>query len=220
MIFLERQSSTVETRYNEIWYNKISDITNYFLWSQWINLLCFVLLFDYWCNKISDITNKISWSQGSRYTEFPLYMYMDMTRTWHMYVYEWIWSVKPVGAKTYMYTCTKLYMYVVNYAFSRSLWCIDISSRSTSRQFFIFLLNNLTNLLILFIIVQTQRDTHTQLLQNTKQWNSFLLTLNVPEKLQLYGLHVYYVVHICDFGMLRVNRSCHLGSCKCWMYKA
>ena len=31
------------------------------------------------------------------------------------------------------------------------------------------------------------------------------LTLNVPEKLQLYGLHVYYVVHICDFGMLRVN---------------
>ena len=31
------------------------------------------------------------------------------------------------------------------------------------------------------------------------------LTLNVPDKLQLYGLHVYYVVHICDFGMLRVN---------------
>ena len=31
------------------------------------------------------------------------------------------------------------------------------------------------------------------------------LTLNVPEKLQLYGLHVYYVVHICDFGMLRVK---------------
>ena len=31
------------------------------------------------------------------------------------------------------------------------------------------------------------------------------LTFNVPEKLQLYGLHVYYVVHMCDFGMLRVN---------------
>ena len=31
-----------------------------------------------------------------------------------------------------------------------------------------------------------------------------LLTLKVPEKLQLYGLYVYYVVHICDFGMLRV----------------
>ena len=31
------------------------------------------------------------------------------------------------------------------------------------------------------------------------------LTLKVPEKLQLYGLYVYYVVHICDFGMLRVN---------------
>ena len=29
------------------------------------------------------------------------------------------------------------------------------------------------------------------------------LTLKVPEKLQLYGLNVYYVVHICDFGMLR-----------------
>ena len=33
----------------------------------------------------------------------------------------------------------------------------------------------------------------------------FTLTLKVPEKLQLYGLYVYYVVHICDFGMLRVN---------------
>ena len=27
----------------------------------------------------------------------------------------------------------------------------------------------------------------------------------MPEKLPLYGLNVYYVVHICDFGMLRVN---------------
>ena len=34
------------------------------------------------------------------------------------------------------------------------------------------------------------------------------LTLKVPEKLQLYGLYVYYVVHICDFGMLRVNLEC------------
>ena len=34
-----------------------------------------------------------------------------------------------------------------------------------------------------------------------------MLTLKVPEKLQLYGLYVYYVVHICDFGMLRVNVS-------------
>ena len=32
-----------------------------------------------------------------------------------------------------------------------------------------------------------------------------LLTLKVPDKLQLYGLYVYYVVHICDFGMLRVK---------------
>ena len=31
------------------------------------------------------------------------------------------------------------------------------------------------------------------------------LTLRVPEELQLYGLYVYYVVHICDFGMLRVK---------------
>ena len=31
------------------------------------------------------------------------------------------------------------------------------------------------------------------------------LTLKVPEKLQLYGHYVYYLVHICDFGMLRVN---------------
>ena len=33
------------------------------------------------------------------------------------------------------------------------------------------------------------------------------LTLKVPEKLQLYGHYVYYVVHICDFGILRVNRK-------------
>ena len=31
------------------------------------------------------------------------------------------------------------------------------------------------------------------------------LTLKLPEKLQLYGLYVYFVVHICDFGMLRVK---------------
>ena len=34
-----------------------------------------------------------------------------------------------------------------------------------------------------------------------------LLTLKLPDKLQPYGLYVYYVVHICDFGMLRVNTS-------------
>ena len=31
------------------------------------------------------------------------------------------------------------------------------------------------------------------------------LTLKVAENLQLYGHYVYYVVHICDFGMLRVS---------------
>ena len=31
------------------------------------------------------------------------------------------------------------------------------------------------------------------------------LTLKLPAKLQPYGLYVYYVVHICDFGMLRVK---------------
>ena len=36
------------------------------------------------------------------------------------------------------------------------------------------------------------------------------LTLKVPEKLPLYGLYVYYVVHICDFGTLRVNDVKHL----------
>ena len=33
------------------------------------------------------------------------------------------------------------------------------------------------------------------------------LTLNMPEELHFYGLCVYYVVQICDFGMLRVNNS-------------
>ena len=40
--------------------------------------------------------------------------------------------------------------------------------------------------------------------ENQKGINT-VLTLKVPEKLQLYGLYVYYVVHICDFGMLRVK---------------
>ena len=31
------------------------------------------------------------------------------------------------------------------------------------------------------------------------------LTLKLPDKLQPYGLYVYYVVHICDVGMLRVK---------------
>ena len=35
-----------------------------------------------------------------------------------------------------------------------------------------------------------------------------VVTLKLPEKLQLYGLYVYYLVHICDFGMLRVNMKC------------
>ena len=35
--------------------------------------------------------------------------------------------------------------------------------------------------------------------------NAWTLTLKVPENLQLYGLYVYYVVHICGFGMLRVT---------------
>ena len=37
------------------------------------------------------------------------------------------------------------------------------------------------------------------------------LTLKATEKLQLYRLYVYYVVHICDFGMLRVNECPSVG---------
>ena len=29
----------------------------------------------------------------------------------------------------------------------------------------------------------------------------------MPEKLPLCGLYVHYVVHICDFGMLRVKKD-------------
>ena len=31
------------------------------------------------------------------------------------------------------------------------------------------------------------------------------LTLKAPDKLQLYGLYVYYVVHISDFGMIELT---------------
>ena len=46
-------------------------------------------------------------------------------------------------------------------------------------------------------------------------WKQSLLTLKVPEKLQLYGLYVYCVVHICDFGMLRVNELSTLVGLNC-----
>ena len=39
-----------------------------------------------------------------------------------------------------------------------------------------------------------------------------VLTLKLPEKLQLYGPYVYYVVYISDFGVLRVKQQ----SLKMW----
>ena len=47
-----------------------------------------------------------------------------------------------------------------------------------------------------------------------------LLTLKVPEKLQLYGLYVYYVVHTCDVGMLRVNQLVDFQTCSHGIYSA
>ena len=53
-------------------------------------------------------------------------------------------------------------------------------------------------------------DNHARLME--RKWLvrslnciNLILTLKVPEKLQLYGLYVYCVVHICNFGMLRVK---------------
>ena len=43
------------------------------------------------------------------------------------------------------------------------------------------------------------------LIFTTYQNYPLALTLKVPKELQLYGVYVYYVVHICDFGMLRVK---------------
>ena len=51
----------------------------------------------------------------------------------------------------------------------------------------------------------------------SKQYISFKLTLKVPEKLQLYGLYVYYVMHICDFGMLRVKPKMYTHTHKKWI---
>ena len=44
------------------------------------------------------------------------------------------------------------------------------------------------------------------LLKNLNRIAGKVLTLKLPDKLQPYGLYVYYVVHICDFGMLRVKQ--------------
>ena len=53
------------------------------------------------------------------------------------------------------------------------------------------------------------------------EWRAQMLSflfhrLKVPEKLQVYGLYVHYVVHICDFGMLRVKDVPHLILCATW----
>ena len=46
-------------------------------------------------------------------------------------------------------------------------------------------------------------------------WSSqnytLVLTLNLPGELNLCGLCVYYVVHICDFGVLRVKKTAELN---------
>ena len=34
---------------------------------------------------------------------------------------------------------------------------------------------------------------------------SSTLTLKLPDKLQPYGLYVYYVVHICDVELIRLR---------------
>ena len=69
---------------------------------------------------------------------------------------------------------------------------------------------------IIFLKPEMNFDIHVTY-DSTIKWSKFRsqivgnclqsLTLKLPEKLQLYGLYVYYVVHICDFGMLRVNLS-------------
>ena len=58
---------------------------------------------------------------------------------------------------------------------------------------------------VFYIVDSVQKVANVTLKKSS--CNARRLTLKVPEKLQLYGLYVYYVVHICDFGMLRVNAS-------------
>ena len=55
------------------------------------------------------------------------------------------------------------------------------------------------------VILPSLVNSQLQFFYETGPWFIILLTLKVPEKLQLYGLYVYYLVHICDFGMLRVK---------------
>ena len=56
-----------------------------------------------------------------------------------------------------------------------------------------------------------QGQKHKDMKQENVETHTFIiilytLTLKLQEKLQLYGLYVHYVVHICDFGMLRVKQ--------------
>ena len=55
---------------------------------------------------------------------------------------------------------------------------------------------------------------HCFLMHTDKLWiiiQYTALTLKVPGNVQLYGLYVYYVVHICDFGMLK--DLCNANTC-------
>ena len=61
-----------------------------------------------------------------------------------------------------------------------------------------------------FQIMSTyQGETSPLSLCVTMTW--ICLTLKLPDKLQPYGHYVYYVVHICDFGMLRVKAITTIG---------
>ena len=81
---------TVETRYKEIWYNKISDITNSFLRSQWRNFLCFVLFLTTDIINIDDITKqKILVPRISLYRVSPVLHAMNCSIPSIHYIVMW-----------------------------------------------------------------------------------------------------------------------------------
>ena len=92
--------STVETWYKEIWFHKIPDTTDYFLWSKWIKLLYFVLFIDYWHNKIFDVTTKLYGPNDLVILSLPGTVNRraryDLWEIWHFMIIKMQFIVLPI----------------------------------------------------------------------------------------------------------------------------
>ena len=85
---------------------------------------------------------------------------------------------------------------------------INLKSKRTCMKICQFLTINYhhwNHLYLAIFLFGKQFECMQFIILHINKYSSVPLTLNVPEELDLYGLCVYYVVHICDFGTVRVK---------------